>query len=132
MLNTVWDERLRLYITAIAQNNGHKVLAINNMPDHLHLFVGLNPNQSVSQFMQVIKSESSEWINKQHFANTRFNWQEGYGAFTYSRSQIDKVVQYVINQQEHHKKVTFLDEYREFLQKFQVEYDEQYIFKIPV
>jgi len=131
MLHHSWDERLRLYITATAQNHGHKVLAINNMPDHLHLFIGMNPNESISDIMRTIKGESSEWINHQQFAGSRFQWQEGYGAFSYSRSHIDKVVKYILNQQEHHKKVTFLDEYRQLLQKFNIEYDERYIFKLP-
>ncbi len=129
ILHESWDERLRLYITAIAQNHGHKMLAINNMPDHLHLFVGANPTESMSDFMRIIKSESSEWINKEKFTRNKFHWQDGYGAFSYSRSQIDKVVKYILNQQEHHKKITFLDEYRKLLRAFNVEYDERYIFK---
>lgn len=131
MLDESWDERLRSYITATAQNHGHKVLAINNMPDHLHLFIGMGTNESISEIMRIIKSDSSEWINSQHFTRSKFQWQEGYGAFSYSRSHIDRVVQYIFNQKEHHKKTSFLDEYRQFLKKFQVEYDERYIFKLP-
>lgn len=87
LLNTDWDARLRLYITATAQNNGHKMLAINNMPDHLHMLIGLNPSQSISDLMRLIKGDSSEWINKEKLTLSKFQWQEGYGAFSYSRSQ---------------------------------------------
>ena len=126
-----WEERLRAYITAIAQTSKHKVLAINNMPDHLQLFHGLNPNQSVSETMRIIKGDSSEWINKEKFTNRKFHWQDGYGAFSYAKSQIDDVVKYIANQQVHHKKATFIDEYKKMLEKFDVSYDERYIFTIP-
>ncbi|WP_419701308.1 IS200/IS605 family transposase [Mucilaginibacter sp. NFX135] len=84
LLNKDWDDRLRLYITAITQNHGHKVIAINNMPDHLHLFVGLNPKQAISDLIRIIKSDSSEWINKEKLTHGKFQWQEGYGAFSHS------------------------------------------------
>ncbi|MDN3583019.1 IS200/IS605 family transposase [Mucilaginibacter flavus] len=131
LLNTDWDERLRLYITAITQNHGHKMLAINNMPDHLHMFVGLNPNQSISDLMRKVKGDSSEWINKEKLTLGKFQWQEGYGAFSHSRSQIDQVVKYILSQQEHHQKKTFLDEYREMLKNFDIPFEEQYIFRLP-
>lgn len=129
LLNTNWDERLRLYITATTQNNGHKMLAINNMPDHVHMFVGLNPSQSISDLMRLVKGDSSEFVNKQKLTAGKFQWQDGYGAFSHSKSQIDKVVKYIRNQQEHHKKLNFLDEYRKMLVGFNVDYDERYIFK---
>ena len=128
MLDAEWDVRLRLYITATVQNYNHKMLAINNMPDHLHLFIGLNPQQSISDLMRIVKSDSAEWINKEGLTKSRFQWQQGYGAFSHSRSQISQVAAYIQNQQEHHKKVTFMDEYRKMLQDFEVEYDEKYIF----
>jgi REP element-mobilizing transposase RayT len=131
MLQTQWDERLRLYISATVQNDGHKMLAINNMPDHLHFFVGLNPNQSISKMMQLVKGDSSEWINKEKLTSNKFQWQEGYGAFSYSKTQVDAVVKYIANQQEHHKKITFLDEYKNMLDKAGIAYDEKYIFKLP-
>lgn len=131
MLSPKWDERLRLYISAIVQNHHHKMLAINNMPDHLHYFVGLNPAQSVADMMRNVKQESSEWINQQGFCNYKFNWQDGYGAFSYAKSQVDKVVQYIHAQQEHHRKVSFLDEYKKMLTDFEVAYDERYLFKLP-
>ncbi|MBD1384072.1 IS200/IS605 family transposase [Mucilaginibacter rigui] len=131
LLSINWDERLRLYITATVQNNGHKMLCINNMPDHAHMFIGLNPSQSLSNLMRFVKGDSSEWINKEKLTPFKFQWQEGYGAFTYSKSQIDKVVNYINNQQEHHKKITFLDEYRQLLTSFDIVFDERYIFKEP-
>jgi putative transposase len=124
-----WSERLHKYITGIVQNNGHKLLAINSMPDHLHLFIGLNPNQSISEIMRLVKGDSSEFINKQALTERKFHWQNGYGAFSNSRSQIDGVVKYVMNQQEHHSKKTFIEEYIELLKNYAVEYDEKYIFK---
>jgi REP element-mobilizing transposase RayT len=131
LLNIDWDERLRLYITAITQNQGHKMLAINNMSDHLHMFIGLNPNQSISDLMRKVKGDSSEWINKEKLTPGKFQWQEGYGAFSHSRSQIDQVVKYISNQQKHHQKKTFLDEYRQMLKDFDIPFEEQYIFKLP-
>src|SRR5476649_759043 len=89
LIQQTWDERLRQYIIAITQNHGHKVLAINNMPDHLHMFVGLNPNQSISDLMRTVKKESSEWVNDSKLMPHKFQWQEGYGAFSHSRSEID-------------------------------------------
>ena len=129
MIKPDWSERLHKYITGIVQNNGHKLLAINSMPDHLHLFIGLNPNQSISEIMRLVKGDSSEFINKQALTERKFHWQDGYGAFSNSRSQIDNVVKYIMNQQEHHNKKTFIEEYIELLKNYAVEYDEKYIFK---
>ncbi|MEY4875990.1 MAG: hypothetical protein RL708_1139 [Bacteroidota bacterium] len=124
-----WEQRLHQYITGIVQNNGHKMLAINSMPDHLHLFVGLNPKQSISDLMRLVKGDSSEFINQQQFAKSKFNWQEGYGAFSNSRSQIDAVCKYILNQKEHHRKKTFREEYIKLLQDYLVDFDEKYLFK---
>ncbi len=129
MLSTEWDSRLRLYITAIVQNHRHKMLSINNVHDHLHFLVGLNPGQSISDLMRIVKSDSSEWINNEKLTKQKFQWQEGYGAFSHSKSQISKVALYIENQHEHHKKVTFIEEYKKMLSDFAVEYDEQYIFQ---
>ncbi len=129
LIQPVWEEELFKYITGIVQNHKHKMIAINGIPDHIHAFVGLHPTQSVSDLMQVVKGESSEWINKRGFVKGKFKWQEDYGAFSYSHSHVNKVYQYVMNQKEHHKKRTFLEEYRELLKKFEVPFDEQYIFK---
>ena len=132
MLHPEWDHELRLYITTVLQNNGHKMLAINNMEDHMHFFVGLNPKHSISDMMKSAKADSSRWINQRGFLRRKFNWQDGFGAFSYSRSHIDNVVKYIINQQEHHKKISFLDEYRMMLKKFNIDFDERYIFKEPI
>jgi REP element-mobilizing transposase RayT len=142
------EEELFKYITGIVKNHKHKMIAINGMPDHTHLFVGLHPTQSISSLMQVVKGESSECppagragINSKRFIKGKFQWQaclpegssarrqEGYGAFSYGHSQVSQVYNYVMNQKKHHMKRTFLDEYRELLEKFEVPFDERYIFK---
>ena len=124
-----WKERLHEYMTAIFQGNNHKMLQINSMPDHIHIFIGMRPHQSISSLMQVVKAETSKWIKDQHFCASPFAWQEGYGAFSYSKSQVDQVIRYIQNQEIHHRKESFLDEYRKFLTAFEIEWDEQYIFK---
>lgn len=124
-----FKERLHQYITGIIRNNGHKLIAINGMSDHLHIFFGFRPDQSLSDLMRIVKSESSEWINKEKLTPAKSRWQEGYGAFSYSRSQIKVVAEYIANQEEHHRKLTFLEEYKNFLEKFEVEHDEKYILK---
>jgi putative transposase len=129
IIKDTWKEELYRYITGIIQNQNHKVLAINGMPDHIHIFVGLRPTQSLSELMKDIKGDSSKWINQKGFVQGKFSWQEGYGAFSYSKSQVDTVIEYIKNQERHHKSRTFLEEYREFLRKFEVEFDERYIFK---
>ena len=107
LIQPEWKDQLQKYITSIVQNHGHKVLAINNMPDHLHLFFGFRPNQSLSDLMRTVKSESSQWINDKQFTPAVFRWQEGYGAFSYSRSHVKTVTEYVLNQEEHHRKKHF-------------------------
>ncbi|MGE0638514.1 MAG: IS200/IS605 family transposase [Bacteroidia bacterium] len=129
VINDTWKDRLHKYIIATVQNNGHKVLAINSMPDHLHMFFGMRPNQSLSDLMRLVKGDSSEWINKERLVKGKFRWQEGYGAFSYSKSHTDAVVKYILNQEEHHRKKTFLEEYTDMLNKFEVDFEEQYIFK---
>lgn len=131
MIEGKWKNALHKYITGIVQNQGHKLIAINSMPDHLHLFFGFRPNQSLADLMRVVKSDSSEWINKQKLTSSTFRWQEGYGAFSYSRSHVSKVSNYIFNQEEHHRKTTFLEEYKHFLTQFEIEFDERYIFKEP-
>ena len=131
LISKTWDERLRLYITAIIQNNGHNMIAINNMPDHLHMFIGLNPAQSLSSIMQLVKGDSSEWINKERLTQKKFNWQSGYGAFSYAKSQIKSVARYIENQEQHHQKKAFHAEYRQMLDHFDVEYNDLYLFREP-
>ena len=129
LIHTEWKTELYRYMTGIVQNQGHKLLAINGMPDHVHVFIGLNPKQAISDLLQDLKGDSSKWINAQRLTKGRFEWQSGYGAFSYGQSQIDSVVRYISNQEEHHRKRTFLEEYISFLQKFDVPYDERYVFK---
>ncbi|MFZ4543819.1 MAG: IS200/IS605 family transposase [Saprospiraceae bacterium] len=124
-----WKNELYKYITGIVQNHDHRLLAINGMPDHLHIFFGMRPTQSLSELMQDIKGDSSKWIKQQGFVNGRFSWQEGYGAFSYSKSHVNRVIKYIQNQEIHHQKKTFTQEYLEFLEKFDVAHDERYIFK---
>jgi REP element-mobilizing transposase RayT len=124
-----WKDELYKYISGIVQNHGHKVLAINGMPDHIHVFFGMWPTQSLSDLMQDIKGDSSLWINQKRFVQGRFSWQEGFGGFSYSKSHVDQVIDYIKNQEIHHRKITFIEEYLDFLEKFDVPYDERYIFK---
>ncbi len=131
LIQNVWKDDLYKYITGIVQIHKHKMLAINGMPDHVHVFFGMRPTQSLSDLLQDIKGGSSKWINKNKFINGHFEWQEGYGAFSYSKSHVDQVISYIRNQEEHHRKQTFLEEYKDFLEKFEVEFDERYIFKQP-
>ena len=116
-------------MSGIISNHGHKVLAINGMPDHVHVFFGMRPTQSLSDVMQDLKGDSSKWINQKGFVIGRFSWQEGYGAFSYSKSHVNAVIEYVKNQEEHHRNKTFIEEYHEFLKKFEVDFDNKYIFK---
>ncbi len=129
LIQREWREELYKYITGIIQKNNHKMLQINGMTDHIHIFFGMRPSQSLSDLMKAVKGDSSEWINKRGFTKQKFSWQAGYGAFSYAKSQVPKVIQYIQNQEEHHRKKTFTEEYIAFLDAFEIEYDEQFIFK---
>ena len=120
--------RVEKYITGIVQNFGHKLLAIYCMPDHTHLLIGFRPTQSLSDLMREVKSRSSEFISKENLTPAKFNWQEGYGAFSYSHSHLQTAINYILHQPEHHRKKTFREEYIEFLKKFEVPFEEQYLF----
>jgi REP element-mobilizing transposase RayT len=126
-----WKDELYKYITGIIQNNNHKLLAINGMPDHVHILFGMRPTQSLSDIMQQVKGDSSKWINEKQFLRNRFSWQEGYGAFSYSKSQVKQVIEYIQTQESHHKKKSFIEEYQEFLTAFEIDYNERFIF-VPV
>lgn len=117
------------YMGQTLNNNGHKPIIINGMSDHLHILLGLNPKQSVSDLISDLKRSSSLYFNEGRLLPGNFQWQEGYGAFSYSRSQLDNVYKYIENQKEHHGKITFRDEYLGFLKKYEVEYDERYLFE---
>lgn len=116
------------YITGVIQQRKHKLLAINGMPDHIHIFIGLHPDQSLSDLVQETKAAATKYIKQQPWMKSDFSWQRGFGAFSYSRSHIDNVVKYIANQEEHHKNQTFKKEYLNLLQKFNIEYDERYVF----
>jgi REP element-mobilizing transposase RayT len=128
LISDSWKDKLYQYITAITIKNGHKPLAINGMPDHLHIVCGLRPVQSISDLLQDIKGYSSGWINKSNFIKGKFRWQDGYGAFSYSKSQLPSLINYVHNQTLHHRKKTFLEEYREILDRSEIDYDPRYLF----
>lgn len=123
------NDELQKYITGIVTKQRHKLIAINNMPDHVHVLIGQRPDAALSDLVGDIKSGSTNFINRQRWVRGKFNWQEGFGAFSYSRSQLDKVIRYVQNQQRHHQRRSFRDEYVKLLDRFKVPYDERYIFK---
>jgi putative transposase len=129
IIQSKWKEDLYKYIAGIIQNNNHKLLAINGMPDHIHILIGLRPAQSISDLMKEVKQSSSKWINDNKLTDGHFEWQEGYGAFSYGKSQISQVINYIQNQELHHKKKTFKEEYLDFLEKFEIDYDEKFVFK---
>lgn len=122
-------EQVNQYMTGVIQERKHKLIAIECMPDHVHIFVGLHPTQSIADLVSDIKTASSKFIKKQSWMPFAFSWQDGYGAFSYSRSHIDAVVKYILNQEEHHKKRTFREEYLDFLNKFEVPFDERFLFE---
>ncbi|RFS14249.1 IS200/IS605 family transposase [Emticicia sp. C21] len=129
LIQISWKDELYKYITGIVQERKHKLIIINGMPDHLHILIGMHPTQSIADLLQDIKGNSSTWINKRKLVRGKFEWQEGYGVFSYGKSQIKDVIKYIENQEEHHRNRTFREEYLCFLEKFEVEYDEKYIFK---
>ena len=131
VINKDWKERLHQYLTGIVQNHKHKMIAINSMPDHIHMFFGMRPDQSLSDLMRIVKGDSSEWVNANKMTRSKFRWQEGYGAFSYEKNKIGVVATYIENQEIHHLSKSFLEEYRGFLDNFGIEYDEQYLFKEP-
>jgi putative transposase len=129
VISSKHKEELQKYTTGIIQNRKHKLLAINYMPDHVHIFLGYSPSQPLPDLLRDIKANTSKFINEKKWMPGKFHWQEGYGAFSYSHSQINDVVQYVIRQEEHHKKASFKDEYLKLLEKFDVDYNTEYLFE---
>lgn len=128
LISKIWKDELYKYITGIVQNKKSKLIAINGVSDHIHIFIGYQPSISIPDLVKDIKVASSLWINEKQLVKGKFNWQEGYGAFSYGRSQMDVVCKYIENQEAHHAKKTFRDEYLRFLKQFQIEYDEKYLF----
>jgi REP element-mobilizing transposase RayT len=117
------------YIGGIVRNQGQKLIAINGMPDHVHILIGLKPAMALADLVREIKSDSSKFINEQKLVRGRFNWQEGYGAFSYGHSQLNKIIRYIQNQEMHHQKRSFKAEYMTLLRKFDIAFEEKYVFK---
>lgn len=124
-----WKSTLFGVIGNLINETGCKTIIVNGVEDHVHCFLGLKPTVSISELMKTVKAKSSKYINDHNLTKSRFEWQEGYGAFSYGHSQIDVVYKYIANQEEHHKTKTFKEEYLEFLDKFQVPFDEKYLFE---
>ncbi|NCS88855.1 MAG: transposase [Ignavibacteria bacterium CG2_30_36_16] len=131
MIDNSWKDELYKYITGIIQTQKHKLMIINGVPNHFHILIGYRPHQALADLLQDIKGGSSKWINDKKLTRTKFKWQEGYGAFSYSHSHLDRVINYIKTQEEHHKKHTFVEEYKSFLKAYNVEYDERYILREP-
>ncbi|MCE2962163.1 MAG: IS200/IS605 family transposase [Chitinophagales bacterium] len=129
LLHKPWREEVFKYISGIIKGKNQKPIIVNGVEDHVHCFVGLKPGMSISDLVRDIKNNSSNFINEQKFLKGKFSWQEGYGAFSYSHSQIENVYRYIENQEEHHRKISFKEEYFDFLEKFEIEYDEKYLFE---
>ena len=124
-----WKTELHKYVAGTLTGKGQKPIIVTGMPDHIHAFVGLKPVMAISDLVRDIKYNATNFINDNHFVKEKFAWQEGYGAFSYSHTHIDKVYDYILNQEQHHKKKTFKQEYFDFLKKFEVEFDEKYLFE---
>jgi REP element-mobilizing transposase RayT len=129
LINPTNNDKLQKYITGIVAAQNQKLIAINNMPDHVHILIGQRPDSELSDLVGDIKSGSTNFINRNRWVKGRFSWQEGFGAFSYSHSQLSSVIRYIQNQQRHHQRRSFHDEYVHLLNRFEVPYDERYIFK---
>jgi REP element-mobilizing transposase RayT len=123
LINKKWNEQLHKYITGIVQNCHHKMIAINTMPDHLHMLFGMRTHQSLADLMRMVKGDSSEWINKQKLTPVKFKWQDGYGAFSYEKKKIPSIASYIENQELIHHDFFFLDEYINLLTEIEIDYD---------
>lgn len=129
LIHPDWKGELFKYITGIVRKKGQKLIAIGGVADHIHLLIGITPSVSLSDLVRDIKASSSKFINDRKYVRGQFRWQEGFGAFSYSRSHIDAVAKYVLNQEVHHSKISFKDEYLSLLKRFDVEYEEKYLFR---
>jgi putative transposase len=129
LISINWKDEVYKYITGIVTNKGQKLIAINGMPDHIHVLVGLKPDKPISDLVRDIKANSSKFINDKKWINGKFEWQTGFGAFSYSHSQLPNVINYIRNQEVHHKTKTFKDEYIEFLKLFNVDFKNEYLFE---
>ena len=129
LIHQTWKDELYKYICGIVSNNHQKVYAINGMPDHVHLLLSIKPDCMLSDVIRDVKASSSKWINTKNFVRGKFQWQEGFGAFSCSQSQLDVVIAYVDNQEKHHSTTSFKQEYIELLKKYNIDYDERYVFE---
>ena len=127
LIKKEWKDDLEKYITGIVQNHKHKLIAIGSMPDHIHIFIGMRPVQSISSLVQNVKSESSKWIKENKFCRSSFAWQEGFGAFSYSKAHVDDVIRYIQNQEAHHGSLTYVEELMDLLEEHGIDYDEKYL-----
>jgi putative transposase len=129
LLQKPWREEVFRYIAGIIKGKNQKPIIVNGVSDHVHVFVGIKPSMAISDLVRDIKNNSSNFINGQKLVKGRFSWQEGYGVFSYGHSQVERVYQYIANQEAHHHKTTFKEEYIEFLNKFEIEHNEKYLFE---
>lgn len=129
LISSSWKDELHKYMSGIIKGKEQKPIIVNGMPDHIHAFIGLRPSMPISDLVRDIKNNSSNFINDKKLVKGKFSWQEGYGAFSYSHSQIQNVYDYILKQEEHHKKKTFKEEYLDFLKKFEIEHSEKYLFE---
>jgi len=129
LISNSWKDELHKYMSGIITGKEQKAIIVNGMPDHIHAFIGLNPSMRISDLVRDIKNNSSNFVNDNKLVKSKFAWQEGYGAFSYAQSQVKQVYNYVFNQEEHHKKRTFREEYLELLRKFEIEFSEKYLFE---
>ena len=129
LIKPTWEDELFKYITGIVQNKGQKMLAINGTSNHIHFLIGMKPSCCLSDLVREVKKSSNSFVKEKHFTAANFNWQEGFGAFSYSQSHLSAVINYIENQKQHHKKKTFKDEYIALLKAFEIEYNEEYTFE---
>ncbi|MEZ4776260.1 MAG: IS200/IS605 family transposase [Bacteroidia bacterium] len=129
LIRKSWKNKLHAYITGVVQNNGHKMVSINSMPDHIHILIGYRPSQLLGNLVENIKTSSNKWIKASGLSWHPFAWQNGYGAFSYSRSQIPAIARYIENQENHHRKQSFREEYLGLLKSMDILYDERYVFE---
>ena len=129
LIRSEFKEELYKYITGIVRNNGQKLIAINGMSDHVHILIGLKPAMALADLVRDITADSSNFVKTKKWVRGRFNWQEGYGAFSYGHSQLDTIIRYIQNQEQHHRRRSFKDEYLTWLKKFEIPFEEKYVFQ---
>jgi len=129
LIDPMFKDDLYKYITGIVRNQGQKLISLNGMSDHLHILIGLKPSMALADLIREIKSDSTNFINQNRWVHGRFSWQEGYGAFSYGQSQLNTIVRYIQNQEKDHQKTTFKSEYLSLLRKFDISFEDKYVFK---